>query len=168
MSNTRCSTVQAPDTTNTNILYYNNNYRVSLSFSLSEGFSLIAACMQAQLGYTPNDRARQGIMQLLQAGALPEMICAVIEYTKQNAPRPSWAYAFKVASAQIELGNTTAEAFSAAVEAYWQQTDAKYKPGYFTAQKPQRRVLAQMYEQRPYDASVNDMSPDDLAAAALL
>ena len=128
--------------------------------------------MEAQLGYLPNDRTRYQIVQLLQQGASAEMVCAVIEYTKQYAPRPSWAYAHRVACNQLELGNTTAEAFSAAAEAFWSRKAApQYKPGYFTAVRPDyaKRLPSQQYSQREYDpAEVNDMSAEDILAASRL
>lgn len=168
MATTRSCAQVEQNTTNTNIIYY--NYTVSLS--LSSSYDLIAECMVAQLGYLPNDRTRRQIVQLLQQGAAAEMVCAVIEYTKQYAPRPSWAYAFRVACNQLELGNTTAEAFSAAAEAFWSRKAAPlYKPGYFTAARPDysKRMPGQQYSQRDYDpAEVNDMSPEDIAEAAML
>lgn len=142
--------------TTTNIIYYNN----TVSLSLSSAYDLIAECMEAQLGYLPNDRTRRQIVQLLQAGAAAEMICAVIEYTKQYAPRPSWAYAHRVAVNQLELGNSTAEAFCTAAEAFWsRKATPAYKPGYFTASRPDysKRVLAQQYDQRVYDQREIDL-----------
>lgn len=144
-------TPENQNNTTTNIIYYNN----TVSLSLSSSYDLIAECMEAQLGYLPNDRTRRQIVQLLQKGAAAEMICAVIEYTKQYAPRPSWAYAHRVAVNQLELGNTTADAFCSAAEAFWSRKAAPlYKPGYFTASRPDfsKQVLAQQYSQRDYDS----------------
>lgn len=160
---TYCTPEQANNTT-TNIIYYNN----TVSLSLSSSYDLICECMESQLGYLPNDRTRRQIVQLLQAGAAAEMICAAIEYTKAYAPRPSWAYAHRVASNQLELGNSTAEAFCAAAEAFWnRRSKPKYKPGFFNVTRPDfskpKQVLAQRYGQREYDSEeVNRMSAEDL------
>lgn len=147
---------EKPNNTTTNIIYYNN----TVSLSLSSSYDLIAECMEMQLGYLPNDRTRRQIVQLLQAGASAEMVCAVIEYTKQYAPRPSWAYAHRVAVNQLELGNSTAEAFCTAAEAFWsRKTVPAYKPGYFTVSRPDysKRVSAQQYSQRDYDQHEIDL-----------
>ena len=168
MTTARSCAQEQQNTTTANIIYYNH----TVSLSLSSSYDLIAECMEAQLGYLPNDRTRRQIVQLLQQGAAAEMVCAVIEYTKQYAPRPSWAYAHRVACNQLELGNTTAEAFSAAAEAFWSRKAAPlYKPGFFTAARPDysKRVPAQQYSQREYiPAEVNDMSAEDILAASRL
>lgn len=157
MTTARSCAQEQQNTTTANIIYYNH----TVSLSLSSSYDLIAECMEAQLGYLPNDRTRRQIVQLLQQGAAAEMVCAVIEYTKQYAPRPSWAYAHRVACNQLELGNTTAEAFSAAAEAFWSRKAAPlYKPGFFTAARPDysKQLPAQQYSQREYDQREIDLT----------
>lgn len=176
MASTRCSVPVTPCTTtpttaaDNNILYYNNyNNNISLSLSLSD-YDLCAACLKSQIGYLPNDSTRRQLQQLLQQGTDARLICAVIEYTAQFAPRPSWYYAYKVLLAQISSGVATAEAFSAACDAHWRKRAfahaQSYTPGYFTGK---RQVLAQCFDQRSYDDDdTDDMSPEDIAAAKLL
>ena len=117
-------------------IYYNNNYTVSLSLSVS--LNTIGECMRQMLGYLPNDNTREQLIELLELGAQVDLICAVLEYTKARAPRPSWAYAYKVAKVHVKQGNVSAESFNASVRDFWSNktTKASYVPGYFNVKCP--------------------------------
>ena len=120
-------------------IYYNNNNTVSLSLSVS--LNTIAECMRQTLGYLPNENTREQLMELLELGAQVDLICAVLEYTKARAPRPSWAYAYKVAMVHVKQGNVCAEMFNASVREFWSNKTAKaaYMPGYFNVTCPYDR-----------------------------
>lgn len=153
----RTNSPQTPlkDNNNDKVLYiYNNIYNLDL----------IKQCFRVQFGYAPFPAVLDTIAGYLET-VEPSLICAVIEYTVQTAPRPSWAYANAVIKRQIAAGSKTAEDFSAACDAFRASSGStvEYKPGYY-----RRRNSQQDYQQRDYDDSVNDMSAEDLAEAARL
>lgn len=121
-------------------IYYNNNYTVSLS--LSSSLNTIGECMRQTLGYLPNDNTRMQLLELIDLGAQVDLICAVLEYTKARAPRPSWAYAYKVAKVHVKQGNVSAESFNESVRDFWSNKTAKaqYIPGYFNVECPYDRL----------------------------
>lgn len=122
-------------------IYYNNNYNNTVSLSLSVSLNTIGECMRQTLGYLPNENTREQLMELLDLGAQVDLICAVLEYTKARAPRPSWAYAYKVAMVHVKQGNVSADAFNASVREFWSNKTEKasYVPGYFNVSCPYDR-----------------------------
>ena len=58
MTTARSCAQEQQNTTTANIIYYNH----TVSLSLSSAYDLIAECMEAQLGYLPNDRTRRQIV----------------------------------------------------------------------------------------------------------
>ncbi len=109
------------------------------------------------------------LAERMQAGAQPDMLAAVLEYTG-GAPRPSWAYARAVIDRQMGQGVLTASAFRRGVEQYRAERAAlppQHAP--IGTAKPQKRVIEQQYEQRPYDPAEDDtLSPEQLAELARL
>lgn len=128
--------------------------------------SVCEVCFVHQLGYWPSTAAREQLQQLQADGASEELICAVLEYTAQNAPRPTWAYARTVLRKQLAAGVRTAEAFNEACAAFYAARTAApaYTPGYYKA--PQKRVQEQQYQQRQYDPAELDAIPADLLEQA--
>lgn len=121
----------------------------------------VLECYKSMLGYQATPAILMQLLKHLET-VEPSLICAALEYTAQCAPRPSWAYANATITRQAAMGSRTAEDFNAACAAYREQHSKGYRPRFYKA-------IAQPYSQRDYiPEEVNDMSAEDLAAAALL
>lgn len=106
------------------------------------------------LGYYPTPRNQEQLHALMQAGASPCLLVAVLEYTAEHAPRPTWAYAQCVIRRKLAEGIATGDAFERSVAAwYGQQIEhraaADQRPAAQPA-RPPKRVIEQLYEQREY------------------
>lgn len=122
----------------------------------------ITKCYTANLGYWPTPSIMDELLSMVEAGADVSLLCAVLEYTAQTAPRPTWAYARVVLRKQLAAGVRDADGFNAACNAFRAARAAAlpaYKGGYY---RP--AVQEQKYQQRHYDDSYNDIPADQLAA----
>lgn len=123
------------------------------------------------LGYYPSPRIIQQMEILFSSGVCPALLVAVLEYTGEHAPRPTWAYAQCVLSRKMAEGVRSAEAFRASVDAWYRQAAAtRAAAAVATEQKPPRRVkqvVEQAYSQRDYsDARFSGvLSPAEIAEA---
>ena len=164
--------------------YNNNNSRMYVSQSLNNNsvpareqagpeWLTIEGAYYAAIGYSMTQAIRNQIAALMEQGAAPDLIAAVLEYTAE-APRPSWAYARAVLRRQMDTGTRTAEDFQQSVEAYRRKAAERAagpdcwsaERGYY-ASRP-RRLPEQCYSQREYGPELNGPSPEDIAEAMKL
>jgi len=141
-------------------IYINNIYIRARAREETE--QLVSSCYASQLGYWPTAAIMEQLRTMMNGGADASLLCAVLEYTAQSAPRPSWAYARTVLQKQIAAGVKDADGFNQACSAYRAARSAAapaYTPGYY---KPQ--VQEQRYEQRHYDPAEYDDIPEDQLA----
>lgn len=125
---------------------------------------IIIDCYRSMLGYSPTHAIQYQLLKYLEVAEI-SLICAALEYTAYTAPRPTWAYANAVISRQIAKGSKSADDFIRDNLAF--RNCQAYQPRYY--QPGPKKVLGQQYSQRDYDpAEVNDMSPEDIARAAML
>ena len=163
----------------------NNNSRMYVSQSLNNNSVLareqaspewlaIEGAYYAAIGYSMTQTIRNQIAALMEQGAAPDLIAAVLEYTAE-APRPSWAYARAVLRRQMDTGTRTAEDFAQSVEAYRRKAAERAagpdcwssERGYYASRGP-RRLPEQCYSQREYGPELDGPSPEDIAAARML
>lgn len=134
----------------------------------------IEGAYYAAIGYSMTQAIRNQIAALMEQGAAPDLIAAVLEYTAE-APRPSWAYARTVLRRQMDTGTRTAEDFQQSVDAYRRKAaERAARPdcwsadqGYYASRAP-RKLREQCYDQREYSPEDGGMSAEDIAAARML
>lgn len=165
--------------------YNNNNSRMYVSQSLNNNsvpareqaspeWLAIEGAYYAAIGYSMTQAIRNQIAALMEQGAAPDLIAAVLEYTAE-APRPSWAYARTVLRRQMDTGTRTAEDFQQSVEAYRRKAAERAagpdcwsaEKGYYASRGP-RRLPEQCYSQREYGPELDGPSPEDIAEAMKL
>jgi len=122
------------------------------------------------LGYYPTPYISGQFEALAKEGATPELIAAVLDYTAEHAPRPTWAYARAVIGRKLAEGITTGAAFEASVAAwYGRQAAPRAAADQLPAGQPARptkRVIEQCYAQRDYNPAVVDaLSSAEIAEA---
>lgn len=187
--------------------YYNNNYYADDGVSLKheniarahaheEDWLVLEGAYFATFGRTIAPVVRAQMVQMLEQGAAPDLIAAVIEYSAA-APRPSWAYARAVLRRQMDMGTRTAADFDnacsnfrrkaaeraagprrVAEQCYSQREYGPELAGMSAADieeakrlfpSPPKRVIEQCYSQREYDpAKVDGPSPEEIAEARML
>lgn len=186
--------------------YYNNNYYAedglspkqdnNIARAREEAWHAIDSAYYATFGRTIAPVVRAQMVQMLEQGAAPDLIAAVIEYSAA-APRPSWAYARAVLRRQMDMGTRTAADFDnacsnfrrkaaeraagprrVAEQCYSQREYGPELAGMSAADIEEakrlggpspKRVIEQCYSQREYDpAKVDGPSPDEIAAARIL
>lgn len=160
--------------------YYNNNYPVdgispkqdNNARAQDPGWLAIEGAYFATYGRAIAPVVRTQMQAMLEQGAAPDLIAAVIEYSAA-APRPSWAYARTVIQRQMQQGTRTAAEFTAACAAYRQKAAQRARPdcwnaeqGYYSSRP--KRVIEQQYPQREYSPEDGGMSAEDIAAARML
>ena len=117
------------------------------------------------LGYYPPPRIQAQMEAITDAGAAPSLIVAVLDYTAEHAPRPSWAYAQAVLRRKLAEGILSGEAFTASVAAWYGLQDAQRTAAPQGRRQP-KQVLEQLYEQRTYDpAQYDSLSPEEITEA---
>lgn len=168
--------------------YYNNynynNSRMYVSQTLNNNsvparedspeWLAIEGAYYATIGYSMTQAIRNQIAALMEQGAAPDLIAAVLEYTAE-APRPSWAYARAVLRRQMDTGTRTAEDFAQSVVAYRRKAAERAagpdcwsaERGYYASRGP-RRLPEQCYSQREYGPMEGGMSQADIEEARKL
>lgn len=116
--------------------------------------TIILDCYKSVLGNVASYNTQLQLLKHLES-VEPSLICAVLEYTAQCAPRPSWAYANATITRQAAIGSRTAEDFNNACAAFRAQQKNTYRPGFYQHSVPP--VLAQQYSQRDYDQREIDL-----------
>ncbi len=125
------------------------------------------------LGYWPAPVIMQQVAAYLQSGIDAGLIAAVLRYTGEHAPRPTWAYARSVIDRKYREGITTAAAFDASVAAWYSQRQMPVSPSPAAQGRGNRipasrtkTVIEQQYDQREYDpAEVDGLTPEEIEEA---
>lgn len=149
-----------PDKKNTKQANNNNYYYTRAREDTSLDVQAVAEMYFDTLGREMPRYVGQEVQALIDAGIDAGMICAILAYTA-GAPRPSWAYARAVIDKQAQMGAKTAEQFHENV-GKWRDSRARQMC------TNARTVQEQRYQQRPYDASDDDIPADQLAEMARL
>lgn len=116
------------------------------------------------LGYYPSPRNQQQVLALMESGASACLIEAVLAYTAEHAPRPSWAYAQAVLRRKLAEGITTGEAFECSVAAWYGQQAAQ-PAAIQPRQRSAKQVIEQQYSQREYIGPKysGELTPEEIA-----
>ena len=122
--------------------YYNNNYLVdgispkqdNNARAQDPGWLAIEGAYFATYGRAIAPVVRTQMQAMLEQGAAPDLLAAVIEYSAA-APRPSWAYARTVIQRQMQQGTRTAAEFTAACAAYRQKAAQRARPDCWNAEQ---------------------------------
>lgn len=136
-----------------------NNYyytRVRAREETNLGLEMVGEMYLDTLGRPMPAYIQHEVLQLIDSGIQPDMVCAVLAYTA-GAPRPSWAYARAVLDKQIAMGARTAADFQGNVSS-WRDARAAAKVPPLQARK---RTVEQQYDQRHYDPKEYDDIPAD-------
>ncbi len=157
-----------------NIIYiYNTRARTRVEENPDQETEIIKTAFYMALGYWPTPIIMQQVSAFLQSGIDAGLIAAVLRYTGEHAPRPTWAYARSVIDRKCRDGITTAAAFESSVAAWYAQRQMPVSPSPAAQGRgnriPARRtktVIEQQYDQRDYDPAVVDgLTPDEIAEA---
>lgn len=154
-----------------NILYiYNTRTRAR-----NEETEPLESCKTAfymAFGFYPAPRIIDQITAMTDDGISPDLIRAVLNYTADHAPRPTWAYAQAVIRRKLDEGITTGEAFEASVAA-WYAAAAQRRQDVdsgTTQRAPKntsragKTVIEQRYSQREYSPEKYlGLTPEELA-----
>lgn len=151
-----------------------NNNSVPAREQASLEWLAIEGAYYATIGYSMTQAIRNQIAAIMEQGAAPDLIAAVLEYTAA-APRPSWAYARTVLRRQMDMGTRTAAEFVGACSEYHRKAaERAARPdcwsadqGYYASRAP-RKLREQCYDQRDYSTMDTGMSAEDIATARML